>query len=73
MELIRDKGPAQKVQLFDNAEALIYVKREEYYGKVSADKLPNEPKRIYEIEYIYYINAENIVYKYQVWKKRIDK
>ena len=74
-DLISNKGVAKKIKVFDNAEAYIYSTREEYFGKkVSAKKKakPLVPKKIYEIEQIYYINDKGIIYKYQVWKKRID-
>lgn len=69
--LIGIKGPAHRIKIFQESEAYIYVKKEDYYGKNIKPPLPDKPKRSYEIEYIYYINSDNIVYKYQVWKKRI--
>ena len=72
-QLITAKGAANKIKVFDNSEAIIYIKREEFYGKKVKDPLPEKPKRINNIEYIYYINSDNMVYKYQVWKKKVKK
>ena len=74
-DLIAAKGIAKEIKVFDNAEAYIYKTREEFFGKkVVPDKNGNPPvpKRVYIVEYIYYINKDGMVYKYQVWKKRID-
>lgn len=72
-ELIAAKGIAKRIKLFDKAEAHIYILREEYYGKKeSLDDISNlNPKKVVEIEHIYYINNEGLIYKYQVWKKQI--
>ena len=72
-DLIAIKGAPKEIRVFDNAEAYIYKIKEEYYGKkMPSDKTKNlTPKKIYEIEHIYYINAKEYIYKYQVWKKRI--
>ena len=71
-DLIAIKGPAKTIKVFDNAEAHIYKTKEEYFGKkVSLEK--NEkltPKKIFDIEHIYYINEKGYIYKYQVWKKK---
>lgn len=72
-ELIAAKGAANEVKIYDNAEVFIYKTKEEYYGKKPpVDKEGNlrKPKEIVVIEYIYYINEEEKVYKYQVWRKR---
>jgi len=71
-DLIRAKGMAKEIKIFNNTEAYIYKTKEEYFGKksLSADALQT-PKKIVEIEYIYYINEKGYIYKYQVWKKRI--
>lgn len=72
-ELIAAKGAANEVKIYDNAEVFIYKTKEEYYGKKPpVDKEGNlrKPKEIVVIEYIYYINKEEKVYKYQVWRKR---
>lgn len=72
-ELILAKGVANEVKIYDNAEVFIYKTKEEYYGKKPpVDKEGNlrKPKEIVVIEYIYYINEEEKVYKYQVWRKR---
>jgi len=31
-----------------------------------------KPKKIYDIEHIYYTDKKGVVYKYQVWKKKVD-
>lgn len=72
-ELIAAKGAANEVKIYDNTEIFIYKTKEEYYGKKPpVDKEGNlrNPKEIVVIEYIYYINEEEKVYKYQVWRKR---
>lgn len=69
-QLIKEKGMAKKIKLFENAEAYIYTIREEYFGK-KAITPEMKPKKVVEIEHIYYIDANNIVYKYQVWKKKV--
>ncbi|MBI2280470.1 MAG: hypothetical protein HYU68_07250 [Bacteroidetes bacterium] len=69
-QLIKEKGVAKKIKLFENAEAYIYTSVEEYFGKKEITP-GTKPKKKVEIEHIYYINANNIVYKYQVWKKKI--
>ncbi|MBL4592645.1 MAG: hypothetical protein JKX68_02390 [Flavobacteriales bacterium] len=73
-DLIAAKGIAKEIKIFDNAEVYIYKVREEYFGKkIALDKdKPLTPKKIVEIEYIYYINEKGYIYKYQIWKKRID-
>src|SRR5690606_22882128 len=70
-ELIKEKGTAQKLKVFDNSEAYIYVVKEAYFGKVKEITPETKPKQVVEIEHIYYIDANNMVYKYQVWKKKI--
>ncbi len=73
-DLIAIKGVAKKIKVFDKSEAYIYVTREEYFGKKQTLKegAALVPKKVYEIESIYYINEKGYIYKYQVWKKRID-
>jgi len=73
-ELIAAKGIAKEIKIFDNSEAHIYKVREEYYGnKLSTEEISKlEPKKIVEIEHIYYINNEGLIYKYQIWKKRVN-
>lgn len=70
-DLIKEKGVAKKIKIFENAEAYIYTNREEYYGKkvVTPDM---KPKKVVDIEHIYYIDSNNKVYKYQVWKKKVN-
>lgn len=73
-ELIVAKGAANEVKIYDNAEVFIYKTKEEYYGKkppVDKDGNVRKPKEIIVIEYIYYINNDGMVYKYQVWRKKI--
>ena len=69
-QLIKEKGVAKKIKLFENAEAYIYTTVEEYYGNKTITP-ETKPKKVVEIEHIYYIDANNVVYKYQVWKKKI--
>lgn len=71
--LISSKGMAKTVKVFENSEAYIYIKKEEYFGKKiqSDENVMMIPKKAYSTEHIYYINNKGIVYKYQVWKKRI--
>jgi len=69
--LIIEKGSAQKIKVFENSEAYIYVVREAYFGKNKVVTPETKPKQMVEIEHIYYIDANNMVYKYQVWKKKI--
>ena len=69
-ELVKVKGNPHKIQNFGSNIAYIYTRKEEYYGKVK--NIENkDPKSIYSIEYIYYIDSKQIIYKYQVWKKKI--
>ncbi len=69
--LLKEKGPASRIKLFDSSEAYIFIKTEHYFGKNPKTPLPETPKRIYQTEFIYYINDQGIVYKYQIWKKRV--
>lgn len=69
-QLIKEKGVAKKIKLFENAEAYIYTTVEEYYGNKTITP-ETKPKKVVEIEHIYYIDTNNIVYKYQVWKKKV--
>jgi hypothetical protein len=73
-DLISIKGEAKEIKFFDKSEAYIYKTREEYFGKTK--RLNNKdslvPKKIFITEYIYYINEKGYIYKYQVWKKRVD-
>ena len=71
--LISKKGVANKIQVYENSEAHIYVKKEAYYGKSVKPPLPEKPKSIFHIEYIYYINKDDVIYKYQVWRKKIKQ
>jgi hypothetical protein len=72
-ELIDSRGKAKEVRVSGSNYIYIYKVKEEYYGK--KEKLDNNQKPIvkkkYIIEYIYYINKEGIIYKYQVWRKKV--
>ena len=72
-ELFFAKGEAKRIKSFDDSKAFIYVVKEENFGKkVQLDKASNAvPKKTTITEHIYYVNKENIVYKYQVWKKKV--
>lgn len=70
--LILSKGTPKEIKIYDKSEIYIYKTKEEYYGKkppISKNGEALKPKRITIIEYIYYINSDEIIYKYQVWKK----
>lgn len=69
-QLIKEKGVAKKIQVFEKSEAYIYTTLEEYYGKKIVTPETKAKKKV-EIEHIYYIDNNNIVYKYQVWKKKV--
>jgi hypothetical protein len=73
-DLIYAKGPASNIKIFDKSEAYIYKVKEEYFGKktTSGDSKNLKAKKTVEIEHIYYINEKGYIYKYQIWKKRID-
>jgi len=73
-DLINAKGLAKKIKIFDGSEAHIYTVREEYFGKNKKLKQTGslKPKKIYDIEHIYYTDKKGVVYKYQVWKKKVD-
>jgi len=74
-ELIATKGIAKTIKIFDKTEAYIYKTREEYFGKkITLNDQDSSvlPKKVFDIEHIYYINEQGIIYKYQVWKKRIN-
>lgn len=70
-ELFNAKGAPTEIKHFGDNYAYIYRHKEEYYGK-SKDALNSSPKKTYFIEFIYYIDNQKNIYKYQVWKKRID-
>ncbi|MCB9174465.1 MAG: hypothetical protein H6589_07635 [Flavobacteriales bacterium] len=71
-QLIKEKGVAKKIMIFDNSEAYIYTTIEEYFGNKPTTP-ESKPKKTVAIEHIYYINANDTVYKYQVWEKKIKK
>ena len=73
-DLIAIKGVAKEIRIYDNSEVYIYKTREEYFGKKLPinDSVALVPKKVYIIEYIYHINKKGYIYKYQVWKKRVD-
>ena len=71
-ELILSKGSPTQIKIYDKSEVYIYKTKEEYYGKkqpISKNGEIVKPKKTSIIEYIYYINDKEIIYKYQVWKK----
>ena len=74
-DLVFAKGPANTVKVFDNSEAHIYKITEEYFGKKiqSDENVMVIPKKTSVTEHIYYINEKGLIYKYQVWKKKIKK
>ncbi len=73
-ELIRQKGIAKNIKIFGENQAFIYVTREAYYGNKNPADYPGlKPKKIVDIEHIYYINTDDVVYKYQVWKKKVTE
>lgn len=70
-ELIKALGQPNKVAFVSGNEILIYIIKEDYFGKKPPK--PNiAPKKRFEIEKIYYLDKAFKVYKYQVWRKRID-
>lgn len=72
-QLILEKGVAKKIKIYKDSEIYIYTTREAYYGNKNPDANKNvTPKKVLDIEHIYYINAEGIVYKYQVWEKKVS-
>jgi len=72
-DLIAVKGIAKDIKIYGKTEVYIYKNREEYFGKQKLDgDKPLVPKKVYSIEHIYYINEKGFIYKYQVWKKRVD-
>ena len=73
-DLIAIKGVAKEIQVYGTNEVYIYKTREEYFGnkKQKNTGVSHIPKKVYEIEAIYYINEKGYIYKYQSWKKRID-
>lgn len=72
-ELTFEKGSPTEIKNFGDTHAYIYKVKEEYFGNIKKDTISNslQPKKTISIEYIYYINNQNIVYKYQIWKKEI--
>lgn len=71
-QLISAKGVAKKIKIYKDSEVYIYTVREAYYGKKNPEIDQSvKPKKVVDIEHIYYINAEGIVYKYQVWEKKV--
>ncbi len=72
-ELIDSKGLAKDIRTSGTNEIHIYKTYEGYYGKKEKLNKNQQPilKKKYIIEYIYYINKEGLVYKYQVWRKKV--
>ena len=66
-ELIDGKGLAKDIRISGTNEIHIYRSYEEYYGK---NNKRTTPKKTFIIEYIYYVNKNGIIYKYQVWRKK---
>jgi len=73
-DIINAEGEPTEVRLYKGSEVYVYKKRKEFFGtSVPENKdVSLVPQKVEEVEKIYYINAEGIIYKYQVWKKRID-
>lgn len=71
-QLINNKGNPQKIKNFGNQKAYIYITKEEYFGN-NKNLEKNKPKSSVQIEYIYYVDPQGIIYKYQVWKKKLKK
>ena len=73
-DLIAIKGMAKEIKIFDKSVSYIYKTREENFGNIknfnNTDSL--KPKKVFITEHIYYINEKGYIYKYQVWKKRVD-
>ena len=71
--LISAKGVAQKIKIYQDSEIYIYTTKEEYFGNKNPETDKNaKPGKVFDIEHIYYINADQTVYKYQVWKKKVS-
>lgn len=71
--LLKMKGAPEHVKNFSDSKAYIYITKEDYFGKNPKNLDPQaEPKKRFEIEYIYYINKEGVIYKYQVWRKKVN-
>ncbi len=73
-EIISTRGKPAEIKVYDDVEVYIYKRREECFRKApSSDKEKDlTPYRVYSIEQIYYVNSDDVIYKYQVWRKRID-
>lgn len=71
-QLIAEKGVAKTIRVYKDSEIYIYTIREAYYGNKNPETDKSiQPKKVLDIEHIYYINADDIVYKYQVWEKKV--
>jgi len=73
-DIISSRGKPAEIKVYDDVEVYIYKRREECYRKAPSSNKDKDiaPYRVYSIEQIYYINANNTIYKYQSWRKRID-
>jgi hypothetical protein len=66
-------GSPNEIKNFADSKAYIYVSREDYFGKNPKNLTSDTPpKKRFVIEFIYYINKEGTIYKYQVWRKKVD-
>ncbi len=73
-ELISAKGQPSEIKVYDKSEVYIYRKREEYFGTKTpvVKDVALVPKKVYVMEKIYYINEKDIIYKFQLWRRRIN-
>lgn len=72
--IIEARGNPTEVRVYDQTEICIYRKKEECFKKnAKPDKNGHLiPYKTYHIEQIYYVSKKGDIYKYQVWRKRID-
>jgi hypothetical protein len=72
-QLIAEKGIAKTIKVYADYEIYIYTIREEYFGEKNPEiNKSTTPKKVFDIEHIYYIDSSQTVYKYQVWKKKVS-
>lgn len=67
--LIETKGNPTLIKKMDNSQVYIYAQKEAYFGKGKPTE--TKPKKIFNLEYIYYIDENDKVYKYQVWRREL--
>lgn len=73
-QLIAQKGVAKKIMVYPDYEIYIYTIREEYFGNKNPELDKDlKPTKTFDIEHIYYIDSTETVYKYQVWKKKVNE